>query len=334
VSIGILASSAAVTSSASDWTNLNLLNSWVDFGAATYDTPGYLTAEAVYLRGLVKDGTTTAGTTVANNLPTPSGTVILPLSIAANSPSFYAFGAMDIDGSGNLKARTALQSSGTYFPAGKYLPSTVSLTAPTLGNSWVDYGSGFDGAGYYKDADGTVYLQGLIKDGTATNGTVLFTLPSGYRPGRRLVFLVVTAGSPVATGRIDVFSNGEVQIVTGSNTWLSLSGISFTTASTTAPTLTNSWVNYGGGTFADAGYYKDSDGVVHLTGLIKSGTASANTVITTLPAGYRPGNNALQPIQRSSGFGAVFVEADGELKVGLASSTWTSLDGFSFSTAA
>lgn len=50
------------------------------------------------------------------------------------------------------------------------------------------------------------------------------------------------------------------------------------------PSLSNSWVNYGGA-FQDVRYRKDSSGVVHVQGLVKSGTAAT---VFTLPAGYRP----------------------------------------------
>lgn len=52
-----------------------------------------------------------------------------------------------------------------------------------------------------------------------------------------------------------------------------------------APTLLNAWVNLAAGTNV-AGYYKDSLGVVHLKGMIKSGTVGQ--VLFILPVGYRP----------------------------------------------
>lgn len=328
MTFGVVAS-AHVPFSQQGWTDFNLLNSWVDFGSVVYDSPAYDTQGAVYTRGIIKSGTTTGGTVVADNLPAPTGTLISPHCITG-SP-VYAPAFADVNSSGEMLTRNNWSSTATYPSLGKYLPSSVSLTAPTLSNSWVDYGGAFEGAGYYKDSDGTVYLQGLIKDGTATNGTVLFTLPSGYRPSRRLAFAVASNNT---VARVDVFANGEVQIISGSNTWLSLTGISFVTASTTAPTLNGGWVNYGGGTFADAGYYKDSNGIVHLTGLVKGGSTAANYVLMTLPSGYRPTNHYPRPTLTASGTAYIYVEADGEVKIVDQSATWFSLDGFSFSTTA
>ncbi len=100
-----------------------------------------------------------------------------------------------------------------------------SWQTPSLQNSWVNFGSGFEDAQYYKDSFGIVHLKGLIKDGTTAAGTAIFTLPSGYRPAARHVFPTVIYDNTI--GRIDVMSNGEVQVQHGNATWTSLSGITF-----------------------------------------------------------------------------------------------------------
>jgi hypothetical protein len=104
------------------------------------------------------------------------------------------------------------------------IPSAETWTAPTLLNNWVNYGGGFNNAGYYKDPFGVVHLRGLIKDGTTTLGTALFTLPTGYRPVAQELF-TVTSGS--ALGRVDVLTTGNVVINVGSSSWLSLDGLTF-----------------------------------------------------------------------------------------------------------
>jgi hypothetical protein len=52
------------------------------------------------------------------------------------------------------------------------------------------------------------------------------------------------------------------------------------------PGFQSGWVNTGGG-FATAGFYKDSQSVVHLKGTIEGG--GNGDVAFTLPEGYRPG---------------------------------------------
>lgn len=96
---------------------------------------------------------------------------------------------------------------------------------PTLLNSWVNYGAAYEVASYWKDSVGVVHLAGLIKSGTTTAETVIFTLPEGYRPRTSEKFFAVSVNAICV---IDVYATGNVAIKTGANSgWLSLSGISF-----------------------------------------------------------------------------------------------------------
>ncbi|WP_096224903.1 pentapeptide repeat-containing protein [Geobacillus sp. FJAT-46040] len=97
--------------------------------------------------------------------------------------------------------------------------------APTLLNGWVNYGSGYETASYYKDALGFIRLKGLIKGGTM--GAAAFVLPAEFRPSARKIFTVLTAGG---VGRVDIDTSGNVLIMnygTASNGWVSLDGITF-----------------------------------------------------------------------------------------------------------
>ena len=89
---------------------------------------------------------------------------------------------------------------------------------------------------------------------------------------------------------------GSTEAVNG---WTLISGAPVTYA----PTLLNSWVNYGDG-FAAAEYWKDSDDVVHVTGLIKDGGVADGTIIFSLPVGFRPGLKELFSVHPSSGAGS------------------------------
>lgn len=105
---------------------------------------------------------------------------------------------------------------------------TVGEFAPTLLNSWVDYDAFRKGASYYMDSTGRVHVSGVIKGGTRTSPTVLFTLPAAFRPKGIEVFTCSFAGSPV---RVAVNINGDVFLpasLTGSGTDpLELGNISF-----------------------------------------------------------------------------------------------------------
>lgn len=95
-----------------------------------------------------------------------------------------------------------------------------AVIAPTLLNSWVNYGSGYEAAGYWKDPMGYVNLRGLVRSGVGD----LFVLPVGYRPTSALIFATVAND---AFGRITINSAGQVQFSVGSNAFVSLSGIRF-----------------------------------------------------------------------------------------------------------
>ncbi|MDF2652326.1 MAG: hypothetical protein K0Q73_8131, partial [Paenibacillus sp.] len=114
-------------------------------------------------------------------------------------------------------------------------PNIVDLGVGTIGlkksatllNSWVNYDSlGWEGASYIKEGNGIVHLGGMIKNGTAAAGTVLFQLPEPYRPLKARKFRV--ASSAAGVSEIEVQPDGDVVLNSGTNTYVSLNGISYT----------------------------------------------------------------------------------------------------------
>lgn len=90
----------------------------------------------------------------------------------------------------------------------------------------------------------------------------------------------------------------------------------------------NGWQNYGG-TFNTAGYFKDSQGVVHLKGLVRNG--AIGTTIFTLPTGYRPAGRELQVVATNPNTaGRVDILSDGNVQAVAGNSGWLSLDGITF----
>jgi len=90
-------------------------------------------------------------------------------------------------------------------------------------NSWINYGSVFNTAAFYKSGD-RVYLKGMIKSGSVSQ--IAFTLPEGYRPATGKALYVVMSNSNA--GRVDITEAGGVDInFICSNIWVSLDGISF-----------------------------------------------------------------------------------------------------------
>ena len=96
--------------------------------------------------------------------------------------------------------------------------------APTLLNSWVNFGDGFAPVKYWKGPDNMVHIGGLIKNGVTSEGAVIFTLPSGFRPEFKEIFTITQNN---AVGRIDVNDNGNVLVVKAGAVFTSLAGISF-----------------------------------------------------------------------------------------------------------
>lgn len=114
---------------------------------------------------------------------------------------------------------------------------------PTLVNSWANFGAPYANARYMRK-NGIVYVQGMVK--TGAKGTVIFTLPTGFRPAADLAFSAQIQGRTTtlastgtahnhdiafATVRIIVHVDGTVEFANVSTavdtTSLSLSGITF-----------------------------------------------------------------------------------------------------------
>lgn len=108
------------------------------------------------------------------------------------------------------------------------LETIQAWQAPSFQNSWVNYGTPYRDAGYWKDPFGVVHLRGVIKDGTLA--ATAFTLPSGYRPTDTCLFLLKSQGAGI--GRASIGNDGQVNIADvtgGANTLMALDGITFRT---------------------------------------------------------------------------------------------------------
>lgn len=99
-------------------------------------------------------------------------------------------------------------------------------TAPGLLNGWVNNGGAVLVVSFYKDKEERVYLAGVMRNGNVADGTVLFTLPVGYRPIASEFFSVHNNNT---SAQIRVEANGNVSLwgPANNNTGLSLSGVSF-----------------------------------------------------------------------------------------------------------
>lgn len=100
-----------------------------------------------------------------------------------------------------------------------------TVRIPTLLSPWINYGGGFGGVNYRRNAVGLVTIEGLMQapTGTSTSGTI-FTLLDGYRPAAHLMFTCWSGGGAY---RVDIMSTGDVVISGGNTAFTSFSGISF-----------------------------------------------------------------------------------------------------------
>jgi hypothetical protein len=82
---------------------------------------------------------------------------------------------------------------------------------------------------YYRDVGlQRIHLQGQVKNGTV--GATIFTLPTGYRPETLRRFVVEAVGGTTGVGTLTIASTGAVTLTSGSNTLVSLDGVSFRAA--------------------------------------------------------------------------------------------------------
>ncbi|NEN84352.1 hypothetical protein [Paenibacillus elgii] len=140
-----------------------------------------------------------------------------------------------------------------------------------------------------------------------------------YAGNVKTVVDTMAAGQADLLARVSVLENTKAQKVQGQ--WIS-------------PTLLNGWVSEGSG-YSNPGYYKDQFGIVHLSGVIRSGVTSTFTVLFYLPARYRPKNRLNLAIftfdGSSTGICSLHIEADGAVKIGsINCKQYISLDGISF----
>lgn len=127
---------------------------------------------------------------------------------------------------------------------------------------------------------GVSYTRAENSDGYPFNGVLL----TEFHPDNvgRQTLIDFTAAYPREVTR---------HWVASTTSWSSWSG----SGGVTSLTLQNGWVDYGG-SFGPLVAGRTPDGLVYLSGAIKSGTVTATTTIATLPAGYRPIAEMLLPV--------------------------------------
>ncbi|URP22174.1 hypothetical protein SEA_BIG4_90 [Microbacterium phage Big4] len=217
-----------------------------------------------------------------------------------------------------------------------------------LANGWKNY-SDYTGSFQYTESQaqklhsGIVLLSGLVGMGTITTGTVITTLPPGYRPDTDMLFPTLN-GNNYRT--VTVQANGDIVVRGGwVSSFITLDGIAFPAAGVASWTeigaagsgssYANGFSNYTNPVWGPASYWKDPYGLVWFRGLIDGGTRGTDdTVMVNLPASHRAYIQQHIAACASDSFGYVGARPTGGLdwKVGTGNG-WHSLCGVTIITA-
>lgn len=332
-----IASTSSVT--IPQWAGLELQNNWNNYGNE-WGITGYTKTSSglVMLSGMIarSQGTNTAGETLFVLPPgyRPAISAIYRSISNGNTAriDILTSGEVRIQGTGHgpwitLSGINFYPSGNTFTNASGY--SNGWNTRP--GAPWVS------AASYYHDTTaGRVEIRGMLNAGTTTDNTTIWTMPSNLRPPQYMHLTAMAADTHTTVG---VYADGRVVAKgdTNSSNWFSIHNIypvgraSGTTCTTQWCNLTlqNSWANYGG-EFTTAQYTKASDNVVSLKGLIRAGSTGCGTIMTTLPAGYRPSKKLLFDVRTHGGLGRADVNPDGTVTFCGGTNPWFSLDGINF----
>lgn len=116
-------------------------------------------------------------------------------------------------------------------------------------------------------------------------------------------------------GSYKLYINGSLQCTQLGETWI---GLTFNTG----------WGNFGGGW--QNGQYKKFGDLVYLRGVV-SRTSGVATLITTLPAGYRPPATLLYAVDASGALGRIDITTGGDVVLATGAVTYAQLNGIVFS---
>jgi hypothetical protein len=249
-----------------------------------------------------------------------------------------ATGVVTVTDDGRVITRKNITGSWVSLGNITYQTSDLTWTEPTMLNGWTgSYLFPYTRkVAYAKDSTGRTFLTGTFGDPTPAtppaSDSVFMNFPSGYRSA----WQYYGVGASL-TGSGDGFTHFFQNNGTGDFSWrtgssypqdISVDGVIFppSDASWATPTMMGTWVTFGPNN--TPGYYKDSDGLVHLRGLVKSGTI--NTAIFTLPTGFKPSKNIVRNTVSNLGPARLDVRSDGLVMPVTGSNVWFSLDGVVF----
>lgn len=315
------------------WVPLLLGNNWVYYGAP-YAVPAYTktSAGSVFLKGMVRAGPIGGGIAAFPVGYRPATNEDLLLQNDSNS----AAGRLDITSNGLIN-ETVGNNAWVSLDGISFIPSGgATFTNLTLSNGWANYGSNWVPASYAVDSLGRVQLRGLVRNGTATDGTTIATLPSNLGPAE---YSHIENDAANAFAAIGVGASANVVAKGYSNAYLGMQWLYFpATARATGTTCSTQWCNltmingwsYYGAPYATPQYTRAADGIVMLKGLVHNGTNG--TDIATFPNGQGlcPKERLLLTVDSNAALGRIDIipgASSCEINTQGVSSAWVALDG-------
>lgn len=148
-----------------------------------------------------------------------------PRDLVLSPVHAFRVGITSVSNAGVTTAGQFIDATGDLRASINAYAVPTAWTNVSFQNGWGVFGGGWQACRYRKVGD-VVQLQGLMSSGTVGIATPAFTLPSGFRPTLSELFPTVANG---AIGRINVGTDGAVSSDFGSNVYVSLSGIWFST---------------------------------------------------------------------------------------------------------
>ncbi len=322
------------------WTACDLKGNWQNY-ANGYATAGFTKTnnEVVYLKGLIRFGSSAAAGTVVCTLPVgyrPTAKLVFLTSSSGGTEGAPA--RVDISTNGDVILDYGANTNWISLDMIRFIPSGSPYTWNdiSLYNGWQNYenvANGYATMQYAVDSTGRVQLQGLLKNGTYTDWTVAAKVPTAQRVTQ---FMNFPAASNTAFNHFGIANGGTTGDITarginGSGYW-SIQGryYPYTFNGWTNLPLQSTWVAFDAANYSPPTYTKSADGIVTVRGLIKNGPTTAGTFIAQLPPGYRPAETLLFTVIANGGWGRVNVQPNGNIEVRSVGSSFTSLDSVTF----
>jgi hypothetical protein len=220
-----------------------------------------------------------------------------PTSGTSNFLLFMDFWQIDVDY--NLEQVGSLVSTTlpiTWASANQYSWKRVSVSIPNIPIGTIYVRVGFYTTG---GTPGSVIVDGVQ--------LVPYSRPAQYEP---------------ETSAMEHMSNLYIHLDNSLREWHNVGDLN-------EPIFNWYWVNYDTTNFNAAGFMIDEFGIVHLRGLISTGTIGQPAF--TLPEGYRPLRHCIFPGISIGAFAAIRVEPNGTVRVVSGNNAWVSLEGITFS---